>query len=279
MKVSVIIPTYNEENSILDCLESLGKQTYSDFEIIVIDDGSTDKTGQYLKNTSKLIPQIRLVTQNHKGAGSARNLGANKAKGEILVFVDADMTFDQEFLAKLIKPILEGKAIGTFSKDESLANKDNLWAVCWNINRGLPKYKMHPDNYPDTQKVFRAILKKNFEASGGFDEKGGYIDDYLSDRVGSRAQVAPGAIFFHKNPETLKEVFDQSKWMAKRKYKLGFVGTLIAMARVSLPISIFSGVIISITNVMPGFFIFKIVSDFGCLMGIMEYTFKGKVAK
>jgi glycosyltransferase involved in cell wall biosynthesis len=279
MKISVIIPTYNEEKVILDCLESLGKQTYSNFEIIVVDDGSTDKTREYLKNTSKLIPQISLLTQNHKGAAAARNLGASKAKGEILVFVDADMTFDLNFLTKLVEPIVNGQAIGTFSKEEYLANKDNIWAVCWNINRGLPKYKMHPDSYSNTQKVFRAILKKEFESSGGFDERGGYTDDYLSDRVGTEAVVAPGAIFYHANPSSLNEVFIQSKWMAKRKYKLGIIGLGVALFRVSLPMSLLTGVVVSIINLSPGFLIFKIIADFGSFVGIMEYTFKGKVAK
>ncbi len=279
MKVSVIIPTYNEEKVILDCLESLGKQSISDFEIIIVDDGSNDQTTQLVERLTKIEPSIKLLKQDHKGAGAARNLGAKQAKGEILVFVDADMTFDKDFLQKLTEPIEKNGVIGTFSKDEYLANKNNVWAVCWNINRNLPKYRMHPNNYPDTQKVFRAILKTEFEKVGGFDEKAGYTDDWLSDKIGSQAVASQGAIFYHKNPETLKEVFEQSKWMAKRKYKLGVVGVLIGLARVCLPVSIVVGIYKSVVNLIPGFLVFKIVSDSAIFLGIMEYSLKGKVSK
>lgn len=279
MKVSVIIPTYNEEKVILDCLESLGKQSLTDFEIIIVDDGSTDTTPQIVERLTKIEKSINLLKQNHKGAGAARNLGVKQAKGEILVFVDADMTFDENFLAKLIAPIVKDNLIGTFSKDEYLANKDNVWAVCWNINRGLPKYKMHPDNYPNTQKVFRAIQKRVFDQADGFDEKAGYTDDWLANKIGSEAVVAKGAVFYHKNPESLEEVFDQSKWMAKRRYKLGTLGSLIGLARVSLPVSIAVGLYKSVINLLPAFLVFKIVSDTAIFLGIMEYTLKGKVSK
>ena len=156
MKVSVIIPAYNEEKVIQYCLESLKNQTFKDLEVIVIDDGSTDKT-------KELIERAKLLTQNHKGPGEARNFGAKQAKGEILVFVDADMTFDRDFIKELVEPIVKGESKGTFSKDEKVSNWDNIWAKCWNINEGWEDGKRHPQNYPDTQKVFRAILKSEFD--------------------------------------------------------------------------------------------------------------------
>ena len=258
--VSIIIPTYNEESTIEECLASLSKQSHKELETIVVDDGSTDAT------TSKLRGASKVLTQNHKGAGAARNLGAKHAKGEILVFVDADMTFDKDFVKKLIEPIEKGRAIGTFSKEEYLANKDNAWAISWNLNRGLPKDRMHPRNYPDTQSVFRAILKKEFEKADGFDEKTGYTDDWsLSERLGAQALSAPGAIFYHKNPDTLKDVFVQSKWMAKRGYKFGILGGLIkAWFPIRLSLS---------------FLIFKLVYVAGATIGVLEYFVLGKVSK
>lgn len=130
MKLSVIISTYNEEFTIKDCLASLKAQSYSDFEIIVVDDGSMDSTLKLLKESGVLF-----LRQNHQGPGAARNLGAKNAKGEILVFVDADMTFDRNFLKNLTKPILNEKAKGTFSKYEYVSNWENIWARCWNINQ------------------------------------------------------------------------------------------------------------------------------------------------
>jgi glycosyltransferase involved in cell wall biosynthesis len=281
-KVSVIIPVYNEEKVIKDCLESLVKQTYKNLEIIVVDDGSKDKSKvkiQKAKSQFK-IKNLKLLEQKHKGAGAARNLGAKRAKGDILVFIDADMTFDKNFIKKLVAPIEEGRAIGTFSKEEYLANKDNVWAKGWNINRGLPMFKMHPEDYPETQKVFRAISKSAFKKVGGFDEKAGYTDDWtLSEKLGVEAINAPGAIFYHKNPDSLREVFVQSRWMAKRKYKLGMIGSLVALMRVSLPVSVLIGVVKSLKDKLPSFLVFKIVSDLGQFIGILEYLIFRKVSK
>ena len=280
MKVSIIIPTYNEEKNIEACLESLFKQLYRDFEIIVVDDGSSDKTLEVLSKFQITKDKIQILKQNHLGAGAARNLGAKKAKGEILVFVDADMVFDSDFLNDLIKPIIGGETIGTFSKNEMLANKNNVWAVCWNLNRGLPKNRMHPADYPDSQKVFRAILKSEFDRAGGFNEKGGYTDDWsLSERLGVEALVAPGAIFYHRNPDSLGEVFVQSKWMAKRKYKFGLLGLTVVLLRVSLPVSLLKGVFLAVAYRTPAFIVFKIVSDWGQFLGILEYQIFKKVSK
>lgn len=280
-KVSVIIPTYNEEDSIGRCLKSLASQTYKDFEVIVVDDGSTDTTALKLRGASKTYGiKIKVLNQEHKGPGAARNLGVKRARGEILVFIDADMTFEKDFIQKLAEPILKGKTIGTFSKEEFLANKDNVWARCWNINRNLPPDRMHPPGYSERQPVFRAILAKEFKKAGGFDEKAGYTDDWsIAQKLGVQALAAPGAKFYHRNPETLADVFEHSRWMAKRKYKLGPAGFLVALIRVSLPASVVIGLIKSIVFMIPAFFVFKIVSDFGQFLGILEYWLLGKVVK
>jgi glycosyltransferase involved in cell wall biosynthesis len=279
-KVAVVIPVYNEEAVISDCLKSLEKQTYEDFEVIIVDDGSIDKTLDTLSELQTTNYKLQILKQKHKGPGAARNLGAKETKGEILVFVDADMTFDKDFVKKLTEPIRKGKVIGTFSKEEYLANKNKVWARCWNLNRGLPPNRMHPEKFPDTQKVFRAITKKAFKKAGGFDEKAGYTDDWsLSERLGVEAVVAPGAIFYHKNPETLNDVFIQSRWMAKRRYKFGFVGSVVGLVRVSLPFSVIIGVVKAILHAEPGFGLFKIVSDVGSFLGILEFLVLGKVTK
>jgi len=280
MKISVIIPTYNEAEVIGECLESLFKQSIKDFEVIIVDDGSSDAT---LENIQQLITNhrslITLLQQKHLGPGAARNFGANNTTGEILVFVDADMTFDKNFLKKLVGPILSGKTKGTFSKYEYVSNWENVWARCWNINQNWEKRRRHPKNYPDKQKVFRAILKSEFERAGGF-TPGDYTDDYsLSEKLGYLAESAPNAIFYHKNPSSLRKVYRQARWVGKRKYKLGVFGYLIALLRVCFPVSLIVGVVKAVLNKMPGFVIFKPVYDFGIFIGIVEYVLWGKKSK
>lgn len=226
------------------------------------------------------IQSLKLLEQEHRGPGSARNLGAKEAGGEILVFVDADMTFAPDFIAKLIQPIEAGKTKGTFSKEEYVSNWENVWARCWNLNQGWEPRRRHPKNYPKRQKVFRAILKSEFAKVGGFDPKRGYNDDWsLSEKLGYQAEAAEGAVFYHKNPESLADVFQQAKWVGKRPYKLGKIGEIFALLRVSLPESLWNGFRKSIFKREPLFLVFKIVYDFGTFVGILENLILGKVAK
>ena len=273
MKISVIIPTYNEEKVIGKCLESLSKQTYKDLEVIVVDDGSTDETLSKIKG-------IKVLKEEHKGPGAARNLGAKEAKGEILVFVDADMTFEPDFIEKLVEPIISGKTKGTFSKDEYVSNWENIWARCWNINEGWEPKRRHPKGYSDKQKVFRAILKSEFEKVGGFDVTRGYNDDWsLSEKLGYKAEVVSGAVFYHKNPDNLGEIYEQAKWVAKRKYKLGIFGIFYNLLVFSFPDSLWIGFWKSLLRREPLFIVFKVVYDFGAFLGILEYFLFGKVSK
>ena len=280
MKLSVIIPTYNEEKVVGECINSLDKQTHPDFETIMVDDGSTDGTLDILKALRGKIDNLKILKQKHKGPGAARNLGAKEARGDILVFVDADMTFDKNFLKNLVRPIVSGSAKGTFSKYEYVSNWDNVWARCWNINEGWEEKKRHPKNYPDTQPVFRALLKKEFDRVGGFDPKAGYMDDWtLSKKLGYEAVSAPGAIFYHQNPESLGEIFRQARWIGKRPYKLGLVGNLIALLRASFPVSLIVGLIKSVFSRNFAFLVFKLVYDLGIFIGIIENLVAGKTTK
>ncbi|MEK7521776.1 MAG: glycosyltransferase family 2 protein [Patescibacteria group bacterium] len=280
MKISVIIPSFNEENSIGECLESLLKQTYKDLEIIVIDDGSTDKTKSLVAQYSKENPKITLLKADHKGPGPARNLGASHSSGKILVFVDSDMTFEPDFIKKLVDPIVAGNTKGTFSKEEYVAKPENVWSKCWTINEGWEEDKRHPKNYPNKQKVFRAILKSEFDKVGGFTPTGEYTDDWtLSEKLGYLADSAPAAVFYHKNPESLAEVFNQAKWIGKRKYKLGALGKIIAAVRASLPISAVVGIWKSVVHNQPAFFVFKLAYDFGVFSGAISSLLGGSSAK
>lgn len=273
LKISVIIPVFNESKVIEKCLNSLIKQTFKDFEIIVVDDGSTDRT----KEIVSAYP-VKLLEQSHFGPGVARNKGAEAAFGDILVFVDADMSFDNKFLDMLTKPIRAGKAIGTFSKYEYVSNKNNVWSKCWNINKNLPANKMHKDNYPDTQPVFRAILKREFLKVGGF-EPLGYIDDHsLAKKLGQLAISAKDAIFYHKNPDTLWEVYQQARWIGKSEYRNRRVKNeqlmrILAMIRYSPPLSLLNGIIKSVRFMIPQFLIFKIVYDIAIEVSLVRSFF------
>lgn len=276
-KVSVVIPVYNEEDVIGECLSSLAGQSGVTLEVIIVDDGSTDDTVRAVKDTPNLHFPIKVFKQHHKGPGEARNLGASKATSDILVFVDADMTFDKSFIKDLIAPIQKGEAKGTFSKNELVSNPDNVWSKCWSINEGWEVGRRHAKNQAETQKVFRAILANEFDRVGGFGVGGEYNDDWsLSAKLGYEAKLARGAGFYHKNPDNLAETYSQAKWIGKRKYKLGPIGYLAALARSTLPVSILVGLLKALRFANLHFIAFKVVYDWGIFVGLLEYLILGK---
>lgn len=108
VKVSVIIPCYNVEDYLRECLDSIINQTLTDIEIICINDDSTDTTLKILKEYAKKDNRIIILNQNNKGSGIARNLGIKEAKGEFVAFMDSDDFYpDNDILETLYTKIKE----------------------------------------------------------------------------------------------------------------------------------------------------------------------------
>ena len=268
MSISIIIPTYNSSSTIKNCLETISNQTLKPKEIILIDDGSTDNTVKIIKSLQKKLTRITLLTQSHLGPAVARNLGANQAKGDILVFVDSDMEFDQTFLNQLTLPIIKKTTKGSWSGNEWVSNWQNVWARCWNYNQGRSTRKMIGD-LKAQRPVFRSILKTEFMRVNGFDSIG-YTDDWtLGNKLGFMPKVTT-AKFYHHNPDTLIKVFKQSQWIGKRQYKLGKIGTLYTIFKANALFSSLIGLYKSVRFLNPAFIIFKLVYDLGILIGASQ---------
>lgn len=277
--ISIIIPTYNEEKAIADCIKSLLKQISVDFEIIVVDDGSTDQTVSKINKQQLTNNKIKILKQKHKGPGVARNLGAKHAKGDILVFVDSDMTFDKSFLNELTKPIREGKTKGTFTKNEFVSNWDKNISRFWNYNLGIRENKRIPGNYPNTAPVFRAILKSEFDKVEGFNVIG-YTDDWtLFRKLGYKSEAVEGAVCYHKNPQTLEEVYVQARWIGKNEFIAKGFKKFINLVRYSPPLSLFIGLMKSVIYRDPGFVKFKLVYDQAIFLSIIESFFSKNLYK
>lgn len=101
--ISVIIPVYNQELFIAQCLDSVLTQSFKDLEVILVDDGSTDRTVDILKKYNAQHKRVRLLSQKNKGAGAARNLGLDHANGEYIHFMDADDWLVSKAYAKLME--------------------------------------------------------------------------------------------------------------------------------------------------------------------------------
>ncbi|MDR8492635.1 glycosyltransferase [Serratia nevei] len=101
-KVSIIIATFNMEKYISECLNSVISQDYSNIEIIIVDDGSTDSTRDIIYNLSEKNKNIKIITQKNQGQSSARNNGVSHATGDFVVFLDSDDVFDKSLVSKCV---------------------------------------------------------------------------------------------------------------------------------------------------------------------------------
>lgn len=112
MKLSVIVPAYNAEKTIVKCLESIIEQDYDDFEIIVINDGSTDRTEDVVNGIINKYPErkIRIIYKDNAGLPQARKTGVENAYGEYIGFVDADDWIEKEMYSRMINEAEEKKA-------------------------------------------------------------------------------------------------------------------------------------------------------------------------
>ena len=110
MLISVVIPTYNRLPILRKCLDALEHQILNDeihnFEIVIVDDGSTDGTVDWLRKNIETYPHLRLFEQSHGGPALGRNLGVKRSRGDIIVFIDSDLVVDRYFLKTHLDSLL-----------------------------------------------------------------------------------------------------------------------------------------------------------------------------
>ena len=141
-KVSVIIPVYNAEQYLRQCLDSVVGQTLKDIEIICVDDGSQDNSVAILKEYAARDSRLRLIREKNRGAGAARNQGLREATGEYLSFLDADDFFEQDMLEKAVARAEEYDAqIVVFNSDQYHMDKRQFVPVPWvMVQEDIPPY-------------------------------------------------------------------------------------------------------------------------------------------
>jgi glycosyltransferase involved in cell wall biosynthesis len=113
--VSVVVPCYNLENYIWDCLESIYKLSYRPIEVIVVDDGSMDDSVRIIKSILKTFrwgdrEKFKLIQQKNAGASAARNTGLSHCHGEYVAFIDGDDKVDETYISSMVKAI-EGEQV------------------------------------------------------------------------------------------------------------------------------------------------------------------------
>jgi cellulose synthase/poly-beta-1,6-N-acetylglucosamine synthase-like glycosyltransferase len=215
MDISVIVPAYNAAPTVDACLEGLLRQSVpgNRYEVILVDDGSSDETREIVGRYD-----VRLIAQSHQGPAAARNRGVVEAKGEIVLFTDADCVATESWIAKMVKP---------FDDDEVVGVKG---AYCSRQGGIVPRFaqyeyeeryeRMARQRQIDFIDTYAAGYRRRvFLKEGGFDAR--YIkdeDQEFSFRLAERGYKMvfnPQAVVYHRHPQTLAAYF-------KRKFDIGY---------------------------------------------------------
>ena len=180
-RVSVIIPTYNCAQFLGRTIESAFKQTYRDFEIIVVDDGSTDETKSVVTSYGT---SLRYIHQPNQGASVARNVAVSQSSGEFIAYLDADDVWNPEKLARQIEYLDAHPACGFVHTEVSVIDEqDHMVYLRFNqeTGRAVPQGRCLRDVLMRSHIQTLTVVerRRSFEEAGSFDLRLPVAQDYL----------------------------------------------------------------------------------------------------
>lgn len=173
--ISVIIPAYNAQPYIKRCLDSVQAQTFTDFEVIVVDDGSTDRTADICKDYEKKDGRVHLYMQENTGVSAARNLGLRCAAGEWIAFIDADDYIDADYLSALYELAVRNDAqmaiIGNDDCRDSDASVIRRSHVFQGVLSAVQAMKIYFNTNDFTCVMWAKLLRRELFESLVFDQR------------------------------------------------------------------------------------------------------------
>lgn len=224
-KISVIIPVYNTQEFLRDCLDSVVNQTFYDMEIICINDGSTDKSLEILYSYSQKDKRIIIIDRENCGQGKARNDALRIAKGEYIVFIDSDDWIDLNFCEKLYNTAVKNNveiAVASMFREEAGKTK-KVFKYKKEKFYKTTKNKLQICNIPWDCYCINKIYKKSFliENSLCFDENKIYEDMIFICKAAciSGDFVTVPETVYHYRINTNSSSFDKSEKNEKDLYE------------------------------------------------------------
>lgn len=232
MFFSVVIPTYNRLPILEKCLRALEHQqlrddsAVTDYEVVVVDDGSTDGTLDWLEGHTSEFPHVRSHAQDHKGPAAARNLGVEQAKGDTIIFIDSDLVVTEHFLDAHADALVQG---------QQKLGSDRFFTYGWVINTcNFDNPTSEPYKITDFSAAYFAtgnvaIARKWLEQAGLFDTRFqlyGWEDLELGVRLkqlGLKLIKCPAAVGYHWHPPF---ALGQIPRMIDREIQRGRMGVL-----------------------------------------------------
>jgi glycosyltransferase involved in cell wall biosynthesis len=139
-RISIIVPVYNVEEYLGECIDSLIEQTYENVEILLVDDGSTDSSLEICKKYAEINKKIKVTHKENGGLSDARNFGISIAKGEYLMFIDSDDTLEQsacEVLYHALKDNNADVAIGDLFKENEKHNENETSPIIYSAEEAI----------------------------------------------------------------------------------------------------------------------------------------------
>lgn len=229
---SVVIPTYNRLPILQKCLKALEHQhlredtVVAGYEVVVVDDGSTDGTLEWLDSHRQELSKVRSLSQDHLGPAAARNLGVEQAKGDTIIFIDSDLVVTENFLQAHADALVQG---------QQQLGSDRVFTYGWVINtNNFDNPSSEPYKITDFSAAYFAtgnvaIARKWLEEAGLFDTRFqlyGWEDLELGVRLkqlGLKLIKCPAAVGYHWHPPFN---LDQIPRMIDREIQRGRMGVL-----------------------------------------------------
>jgi len=161
--VSIVIPCYNSERTILETLHSIADQTYKHYEVVIVNDGSSDNTERIISEYATLKTNISVFLQENGGQAKARNYGLTVAKGEYIVFVDADDKLHPDFLRECISAFNSDESVNmVYCEMQTFERENNVY--------NLREFKIEEFLITNCIPIFCMVRADHIKSIGGFDE-------------------------------------------------------------------------------------------------------------
>jgi glycosyltransferase involved in cell wall biosynthesis len=221
--VSVIVCSYNGAKTLAGCLHSLSKLNYPDYEVILVDDGSTDNTAVIAEQ----FPHVRYIYQSNHGLSDARNTGAAAATGEVFAYTDSDCMADEDWLYYLIGTLVSGDFAGVGGPNVTPPARNWIQA-CVAAAPGGPSHVLLTDTVAEhIPGCNMAFYRWAFESVGGFDNEYHQAGDDVDfcwrlQQAGHVIGFSPTAIVWHHRRFTLRAFLKQQEGYGEAESLLRF---------------------------------------------------------
>lgn len=267
-KISICILTHNSGHTIKECLESIQKIDYPNFEIIIIDDNSQDETKKIVKETRKIGAKLIEINKKTK-IGKLRNIAVQNSSGEFIAFTDSDCAVEKNWLKELLKGFSSKEIAGVGGSNLTPNNNSKFQKAVGEFYEFFSflgaDYVKNSQNITETRHnpSCNAMYKKNIllELNGFNESIESNEDPELDARIrkkGYKLMFNPKAIVFHHRKKNLSQFFAQAQWFGKGRIQaIKKNASMIQWFRL-LPITFLLFIIASIISLNFGFFILLI---------------------